>query len=144
MRASESTDPMLKSAWSAYTKQLGHYFTAIGGDMEAKKKAKLLSICGPSTYGLFHSLVVPQKADEYSCEYTSWRRSPRTTTRYCRLWFSTSSSTWWTWQPGEMLADYVTEVKKLSKFCEVKGALDEMLRDRLVWGIHVFSIAFVG
>ena len=55
--------------WSAYTERLGHYFAANDVGTEAKKKAILLSVCGPSTYGLIHSLVALQKADEFSYEY---------------------------------------------------------------------------
>ena len=33
--------------WSMYTEQLGHYFAANGVEREAKKKAILLSVCGP-------------------------------------------------------------------------------------------------
>ena len=38
--------------WPVYTEQLGHYFAANDLDMEAKKKAIHLSLCGLSTYGL--------------------------------------------------------------------------------------------
>ena len=38
-------------------------------------------------------------------------------------------------KPGESVATYVSELKKLSEYCEFGTSLDEMLRDRLVCGI---------
>ena len=38
-------------------------------------------------------------------------------------------------QPGETVAEYVAELQKLSEHCDFKDTLEDMLRDRLVWGI---------
>ena len=52
--------------WTAYTERLEHYFTANDIDSAEKKRAILLSICGPTTYSLIRSLVSPKKATEYT------------------------------------------------------------------------------
>ena len=40
-------------------------------------------------------------------------------------------------QPGETVAEYIAEaeLRKLSEHCDFKDTLEDMLRDRLVWGI---------
>ena len=52
--------------WIAYTEQLEHYFIANDIDGAEKKRAILLSICGPTTYGLIRSLVSLKKATDYT------------------------------------------------------------------------------
>ena len=37
---------------------------------------------------------------------------------------------------GEMVAEFLAELKKISKFCDFGDRLDEMLRDRVVCGIN--------
>lgn len=120
--------------WSAYTKHLEHYFAANDVAAEDKNRAIDLSVCGPSTYVLVRSLVTPQKPTNCSfkdlVEKVGKYHKPRPSAVVQR--FKINSRTW---QSGEMVAAYVVELKKLSEFCEFGGALDEMLRDRLVWGI---------
>ena len=54
--------------WSEYTERLTFYFTANGITTDAKKRAVLLSCCGPATFRLLRSLVLPVSLDEISFE----------------------------------------------------------------------------
>ena len=120
--------------WSAYAERLEHYFAANEVADGGKKRAILLSVCGPSTYGLIRSLVSPQKATDFSyteiVEKVNRYYNPRPSAVVQRFKFNSRSC-----QPGETVAAYVAELRKLSEFCEFADTLDEMLRDRLVWGI---------
>ena len=108
--------------WLAYAELLEHYFAANEVADRGKKGAILLSVCGPSTYGLIHCLVSPQKARDLS--YTE---IVEMVNRYYNLrpaavvqWFKFNSRTR---QPGEMVAAYVAELRKLSEFCELQTPL---------------------
>ena len=120
--------------WSAYAERLEYYFAANDVAAGDKKRAILLSVCGPSTYVLIRSLVAPQKPTEFSfedlVEKVNKYHNPRPSAVVQRFKFNSRTR-----QSGETVAAYVAELKKLSEFCEFGGALDEMLRDRLVWGI---------
>ena len=54
--------------WDAYIERMEQYFLANDITADAKKKAILLSTCGPSTYSRIRSLAAPDKptALEYS------------------------------------------------------------------------------
>ena len=45
--------------WEAYIEQMEQYFVANDIISDTKKKAILLSTCGPSTYSTIRSLAVP-------------------------------------------------------------------------------------
>ena len=53
--------------WSEYSERLIFYFTANGITTDAKKRA-VLSCCGPATFRLLQSLVLPGKLDDFSFE----------------------------------------------------------------------------
>ena len=38
-------------------------------------------------------------------------------------------------QPGESVADYTAELRKIAEHCSFSESLEDMLRDRLVCGI---------
>ena len=50
-----------KESWSTYTERLGHYFVANKVTEAEKKRAILLSVCGPTTFKLIESLADPSK-----------------------------------------------------------------------------------
>ena len=54
--------------WSEYSERLTFYFTTNGITTDAKKRAVLLSCCGPATFRLLRSLVLPGSLDELSFE----------------------------------------------------------------------------
>ena len=52
--------------WSEYSERLTFYLTANGITTDAKKRAVLLSRCGPATFRLLRNLVLPGKLDNFS------------------------------------------------------------------------------
>ena len=58
-------DPDLET-WSSYSERLGHYFLANDIVDADKKKAILLTVCGPSTYQLLNSLLQPETPNDKS------------------------------------------------------------------------------
>ena len=44
-----------KETWTAYTERLQEYFVANDGDLAAKQRAILLSVCGAATYKLIRA-----------------------------------------------------------------------------------------
>ena len=120
--------------WPSYVERLQFYFAANDVDGDRKKRAILLSCCGSATYSLIRSLVAPSKPDEVSLQAiidkVNAHYNPRPSAIVQRFKFNSRSQ-----QPGESLATYVAELRKLSEFCEYGDQLDQMLRDRLVCGI---------
>ncbi|KAL1443627.1 hypothetical protein MTO96_045918, partial [Rhipicephalus appendiculatus] len=39
-------------------------------------------------------------------------------------------------QPGESIADFIVDLRRLSEHCEFGGSVEDMLHDRLVCGVH--------
>ena len=52
--------------WVEYTDRLSYYFTANGITDSAKKRAILISCCGPATFRLMKSLVFPEELSDLS------------------------------------------------------------------------------
>ena len=49
-----------EETWLSYTERLGYYFAANDMHGDNKKKAILITVCGPSTFDLLKSLLQPQ------------------------------------------------------------------------------------
>ena len=60
-------DPSVEE-WKSYTERLEQYFVANDVENAEKRRAILLSVCGPSTYQLVRNLVAPSKPTEKSFE----------------------------------------------------------------------------
>ena len=128
--------------WPSYVERLEEYFEANGitGDGNAaKRRAVLISVVGPKSYTLLRNLVAPTKPKEKTFEELvaalTEHYSPRPSEVMQRYRFNTRSR-----QPGESVADYVAELRRLAEFCEFCTTLDKMLRDRLVCGVNDESI----
>ena len=125
--------------WSEYTERLTFYFAANGITTDAKKRAVLLSYCGPATFRLLRSLVLPVSLDEISFENLMKKmkehREPQPSVIVRRFQFNTRKQ-----QAGETVANYVAALRKAAEFCDYGDSLSEMLRDRLVCGITDTSV----
>ena len=126
--------------WSEYTERLTFYFAANGITTDAKKRAVLLSCCGPATFRLsLRSLVLPVSLDEISFENLVKKmkehREPQPSVIVRRFQFNTRKQ-----QAGETVAEYVAALRKAAEFCDYGDSLSEMLRDRLVCGITDTSV----
>ena len=121
--------------WSAYSERLEFYFEANGVDTPEKRRAVLLSVCGPETYRLIRSLVAPDKPSSRPFrELVTLVRDhfdPKPSPIVSRFKFSACTR-----NQGETVAAFVARLRQLTEHCEYGASLDEMLRDRLFGGIN--------
>ena len=121
-------------SWTSYVEQLECYFVANDVADARKQRAILLSCCGASTYSLIRSLAAPSKPTDVAykelVEKVTAYFTPRRSSIVSRFKFNSRSQ-----QPGESIATYVSELRKLSEYCEYGETLEDMLCDRLVCGL---------
>ena len=121
--------------WDAYIERMEQYFLANDITTDAKKKAILLSTCGPSTYSRIRSLAAPDKptALEYSAllELTKKYYNPQPSVIMQRYKFNSRNQ-----KLDESISTYVAELRKLTEFCEYGESINDMLRDKFVSGLH--------
>ena len=105
----------------------------------AKKKAILLSTCGPSTYLIIRSLAAPTKptALEYAAllELAKKHYNPPPSVIMQRYKFNSRNQ-----KPDESISTYVAELRKLTEFCALGDSINDMLRDKFVSGLHNMRI----
>ena len=100
---------------------------------EAEKQHVILSsVCGAATYKLIRSLLYPDKPtlesfDEIT-KLVKDHHQPTPVESVLRFNFNMRK------QKGETIAEYVTELRRLSEHCNFGEELDEMLHDRLMCG----------
>ena len=122
--------------WESYVERLELYFTANDVSDAGKVRAIFLSTCGAATYRLIKSssVLAPKKPTEVDFKdivaQMSAHYHPTPAPTVQRFRFNSRSR-----KPGESIATFVSELKKLSEYCEFGESLDEMIRDRLVCGI---------
>ena len=118
----------------AYSERLQQYFIANDVEDEGKKRAILLSNCGPQTYQLLKSLLTPAKpADKTFTEIVKelkdyWQPKPSEIVQ--RFNFHSRAQ-----KQGESVTDYVAELRRISEHCNFSD-LETMLRDQLVCGVQ--------
>ena len=95
--------------------------------------ACLLAVMGPSTYGVLRNLVYPEKPKNKSVDEISTVLEERFTEKKVeiaeRFRFYTAV------QESETIAQFVSRLKKLARYCNFGDKLNDMIRDRLVCGI---------
>ena len=113
--------------------------TANGITDGAKKRAILISCCGPATFRLMKSLVFPDQLSDFSfaqlVEKVKLHREPKASIIVRRFQFNSRSRA-----RDESIADYVAALQRLAEHCAFGDMLDEMLRDRVVCGINNSAI----
>ena len=120
--------------WTSYTERLAQYFVANDIADAGKKRAILLSACGPSTYQLIRNLASPTKPAEKSYDdlvtLVNDHLHPTPTVACQRYNFNTRTQ-----KEGESIAEYVAELRRIAEHCKYDAMLEEMLRDMLnyVW-----------
>lgn len=124
-----------KGDWNDYEDRLLQYFIANDVEDQGKQRAILLSVIGQAGYGLLRKLCVPEKPADKSfkdlCGLMARHQNPRPSVIMQRFRFNTRFQ-----QPGESIAMYLAELRKLAEYCEYGTTLSEMLRDRLVCGTN--------
>lgn len=125
--------------WEEYCEVLDIFFTANNITDAGKRKAILLSCCGPATYSLLRSLVSPETPGEkdyaFLVKTLKDHFHPKPSEIVQRFKFNTR-----TYYPGESIADYVAELRKLVQDCNYGTTLLQMLRDQLVCRVNDDSI----
>ena len=128
-----------QESWSSYTERLGYYFTANDVQDDDKKKAILLTVCGPATFELLKSLLQPSTTNDktYSeiIKVLSDHFSPAPSVIMQRYKFNTRTR-----KDSESVATYVAELKRLGEHCQFGDKLHEVVRDRLVCGVNDIRI----
>ena len=124
-----------KETWVAYAERMEQYFTANDIADPAKQRAVLLSACGATTYQLIRNLVAPGKpADKSFAEVVhlvQTHHSPPPSEIVQRFNFHSRSQ-----RDGESIAQFDSELRKLSEHCGFGDSMNDMLRDRLVCGVR--------
>ena len=98
-------------------------------------RATFLSVVGPGPYKLLRSLLSPTKPSEKTFE----QLVAVLTEHYCpppsevmqRYRFNSRNR-----QPGESVAAYVADLRRIAEHCEFGATLKKMLWDRLMHGIN--------
>lgn len=133
--ALEEFDERDRRLWGEYSERLEQYFLANKIEDGATKRAVFLSSVGAAAYSTLRSLCVPQKPSEIPIatllEKLKLHYDPKPSAIVARYRFNSCSQS-----AKESIQDYVARLRKLSSDCEYGTNLSEMIRDRLVCGVH--------
>ena len=124
--------------WPQYVERLEHFFKAngiVGDENKDKRRSTFLTVVGAAPYKLLRSLLAPKKVDdktfEQLTEILANHYSPPPSEVVQRYRFNLRMRA-----PGESVATYVAELRRLAEFCNYGDSLKKMLRDRLVVGMN--------
>ena len=120
--------------WTQYAERLGHFLTANSIEEAGRKRVALLTTIGLKAYELLRTLVSPEKPgdktyDELVAAMQQYH-SPKLSAIVQRYQFNCRFR-----RERESVAQYLSELRALSEFCEFGPSLNDMLRDRLVCGV---------
>ena len=118
-----------------YVECLEQYFAANKIEDADQQRAILLSVCGPATYRLIRNLVSPKKPTELKIAdfitIVQKHHDPKPSMIVQRFRFNGCNR-----RTGESVAAYVAELHQLAEHCQYATILNDMLRDRLIWGVE--------
>ena len=113
----------------------GIIFTINDVNDAEKKRAILLMSCGIETYRLFKGLTAPAKPVKMTFNklviLMTNHENPKRNPIAERSQFNMHNR-----KAGETVSQYMTELCRLSQYCEYGNLLDNMFWDRLVCGIY--------
>lgn len=121
--------------WESYVERVNLYFVANDIDDAVKKRAVLLTVCGPKTYHVIRDLVAPNSPAEVEFDAIvgvvkeHFNPTPQATVQ--RFKFNSRSR-----EKGETVANFVAALRHLAIHCQFGDALNDHLRDRLIQGIE--------
>ncbi|XP_037528183.1 uncharacterized protein LOC119405417 [Rhipicephalus sanguineus] len=111
-----SIEPFSGKAWTSWIQRLGFYFVVNSITADEKRRALLLTLCGPETFETVRALVAPKSPGEVPYEEIvqtlAAHYDPRPSELYCRCKFQRRDQ-----QPGESIAVYVAALRKLAADC---------------------------
>jgi len=90
---------------------------------------------GTNTFQLLSNLTTPQEPGDFSYNHLIEKPTAHYKPKLLKIaehFFVYKRNQ----QPGEHVADYVAELRRLTVNCEFTNFLDEILCDRLVYGIR--------
>lgn len=121
--------------WDSYAERVNFYLEANGITDEGRKRAVLLSVCGPKTYSVVRSLVSPAAPSTKSyvdlIALLKGHFSPNPSEIFQRFQFHRRNQ-----QVDEGISAYVAELRHLAEHCNFGATLELTLRDRLVCGMR--------
>ena len=125
--------------WKSYVERLDQYFAANDITEAEKKRATLLSSVGAVTYKLIRNLTTPDGPTSRTykdiTKLVQEHYNPKPSTIVERFKFNSRNQ-----QSGESISNYVANLRQMTEFCNFGISLEDMLRDRLVCGIHDIRI----
>ena len=120
--------------FESYYERIELFFAANNVEDAGKKKATFLTLCGPELYQLIRSLVAPEKPVDKTLkeivDLINGHLNPKPNVIVERYKFNMRTR-----KTGESIADFLADLRYLSRNCEFKAGTDEMIRDRLVCGV---------
>lgn len=117
-----------------YLERLECFFDANKIEGDGKKRAVLLSVCGAATYSTLRSVLAPTRPSDSA--YKDIKKAlqrhygPAPSEIVQRFQFHNCKQ-----KPGQSIANYIAELRKLSVHCAFGAQLEAMLRDRIVCGV---------
>ena len=102
---------------------------------DAKKKAILLSTCGPSMYSTIRSSAAPNKPTdlEYSALLELTEKHYISKLSVIMQWYKFNSRNQ---RADESILTYVAELHKLTELCDFGESVNDMLSNKFVSGLH--------
>ena len=120
--------------WATYIERVEFYFEA-NDIADDKKKPALLSLIGPDTFKMLRSLTVPDGPNDKTYQEIkdtlAGHFCPKRSQIYYRSEFYRCSQ-----KPGTSITSYLSDLQAIAKDCGFGDSLNDMLRDRLVCGVH--------
>ena len=128
-----------KETFSNWKDRLGMYFLANSVTEAERKKAVFLTVCGAEMYQLISSLVSPSlpinKTYDEMVTILLNHLNPKPNIIVERYKFNGRMR-----KSGESVASYIAELRRLSHTCDYHDTANDMIRDRLVFGIGDIGI----
>ena len=119
---------------TAYLERFKAYLDA-NDITNAKRSSILVSTIGPKAYAVLRSLMAPDTPQSKSytvlTDVLKKHYEPKPLIIAERYTFNQRNQ-----QPGESVAEYVAELRRLATTCKFGNFLDDALRDRLVCGLR--------
>lgn len=120
--------------WSTYVERLEMYFV-VNKITDDLKLPTLIAIIGEQAYELLSTLASPSKPSSLSytvaVDLLRAHLQPTPSILAERYRFRQRRQV-----AGELIADYVADLKKMARYCEFKTNLEENLRDQFVCGLR--------
>ncbi|XP_037501208.1 uncharacterized protein K02A2.6-like [Rhipicephalus sanguineus] len=121
--------------WPTYRVRLEAYFEAKNIADETKKRALLISSLTDSAVGMVQGRCHPRKVNELSYDevvgHLEEYYTPHVNETAASYAFFMRAQ-----KAGESVQDFIAEIRRLAEKCNFGAALERMLRDRIVCGVH--------